>query len=296
MLLSTLTAPIASVLNGPAGAVHLLANAGFDAYDFSMFDSSESNPVFGDNWKVHLQTVKDTAAERGIVCNQAHAPFPSLDVDTPKNAEYNRTIYDKLVRAIQSAGYLGAKVIVVHPIQHLPFRDNEAYLKDMNMDFYRSLAPVAKAAGVKIALENMWQRDKKRHYIIDSTCASPQSFCDYLDTLGDDCFTACLDLGHCALCGYEAAELIRGLGHARLGALHVHDNDCLKDQHTVPYCGRTDWDSVCDALSEINYTGDFTFEAGAFLSGIPTDFLPEAASYLCHLGRYLINKIKRNLK
>ena len=38
-----------------------------------------------------------------------------------------------------AASLLGAKAIVVHPCQHVPYADNVQYLFDCNMDFYRSL-------------------------------------------------------------------------------------------------------------------------------------------------------------
>jgi len=159
----------------------------------------------------------------------------------------------------------------------------------MNMDFYRSLAPYAKKFGIKVCVENMWQRKDGR--ICDSTCAPASEFAAYLDTLADDCFTGCLDLGHCGLVGRDAAQMIRDLGASHIGALHVHDNDHYGDLHTIPFNGKMNWPEITEALGNIGYAGDFTYEADAYLNPLPNDFVPNALSYMSQLARTLTARI-----
>ena len=192
MIVSTQTMPIAGKI-GEAQAVHLLAQAGFEAYDLTL-NVIEGNPIFEENYKEYLASLKAEADSAGITCNQSHAPFSSRREDVPKNAHYNEHIFDWLVRSLEAAAYLGAKNIVVHPINYMTYRGNETYLKDMNMDFYRSLAPHAKRVGIRIAIENTGQMDKRRGIFVDSVCGDVREQIDYLETLGDDCFAACLDL------------------------------------------------------------------------------------------------------
>lgn len=278
---------------GVPDTVRLIGKAGFDAFDFSILDQSEKNPVFTDNWKAHVAEIKAAADEVGIVCNQAHAPFPSLKTDESDNKAYNETIFDRIVRAMEASSALGASLIVVHPIHHLPYRENTETLFHMNMDFYRSLAPYAKRLGIKVALENMWQKDPVSGRIVDSTCSTAAEFIRYFDTLADpDAFTCCLDLGHCSLCGYEAADMIRALGADRLGALHVHDNDSLTDVHTLPFLGSIKWQDVCKALREIGYRGDFTYEAHAILQAMPTELVPETYRFTADVARHLVGIIE----
>ena len=278
---------------GVPETVRLIGKAGFDAFDFSMFDYSEKNPVFTDAWKAHVAEIKAAANKVGIVCNQAHAPYPSLKTDEPDNKAFNETIFDRLVRAMEAASALGASSIVVHPIHHLPYRENAEKLFTMNMDFYRALAPHAKRLGIKVALENMWQRDPADGHIVDSTCSSAAEFIRYFDTLADpDAFTCCLDLGYCGLCGYEAADMIRALGAERLTALHVHDNDHLTDAHALPFLGRMDWEGICTALREIRYRGDFTYEAHTLLRPIPTALMPSAYRFMADMARHLVKMIE----
>ena len=290
MIVSTQTMPIAGKI-GEAETVRLLAQAGFEAYDLTL-NVIDGNPIFEDDYKDYLASLKAAADEAGITCNQSHAPFSSRRDDSPKNTYYNEHIFDWLVRSLEAAAYLGAKNIVVHPINYMTYRGNESYLKDMNMDFYRSLAPYAKRVGIRIAIENTGQMDKRRGIFVDSVCGNVREQIDYLDTLGDDCFAACLDLGHCGLLGHEVTDSIRALGANRLAALHVHDNNFREDSHTAPFCGKMEWDPILEALSDIGYRGDFTFECYNFFKQCPVEFIPDAAAYLYKLGRRMADRIE----
>ena len=291
MIVSTQTMPIAGKI-GEAEAIRLIAQAGFDAYDITL-NGIEGNPIFEDNYKDYLASLKAVADEAGITCNQSHAPSSSRRDDSPKNQYYNEHIFDWLVRSLEAAAYLGAKNIIVHPINYMTYRGNESYLKDMNMEFYRALAPHAKRVGIRIALENTGQMDKRRGIFVDSVCGSVREQIDYLETLGDDCFVACLDLGHCGLLGHEVTDSIRALGADRLAALHVHDNNFREDNHTAPFCGKMEWMPILETLAQIGYRGDFTFECYNFFRGLPSEFLPDAAEYLCRLGRRMANLIEQ---
>lgn len=287
MILTTQTDYLARKF-GHERAIEIIADAGFDAIDLSMFDMKNDDSVFMQaDYREYAAKLRTLAEGRGLTFRQAHAPFPSSKADD----EYNDMIFARIVRSIEIAGIVGAKTIVVHPMHHLRYTEHADELKAMNMDFYRRLAPYAKAAGVKVALENMWQRNPETKEILVSACSRTKEFADWIDTLNDDCFTACLDLGHSGLYGFDAAEQIKGLGH-RLGALHVHDNDYQSDAHTAPYLGKMHWDTICAALAEIGYAGDLTLEADNFFNHFPEDLAASAAKFMHDIGRELIERIK----
>lgn len=287
MILSTQTDYLSRKF-GYEHAIEIIADAGFDAVDLTMFDmKGEESPFLREDYREFAAKLSAIAEGRGLFFNQAHAPFPCSKEDE----EYTRMIFERLVRSIEIAGIVGAKCIVVHPMHHLRYTEHAEKLKEMNMAFYRRLAPHAKAAGVRIALENMWQRDQETKQIVVSACSRTKEFADWIDTLNDDCFTACLDLGHSGLYGFDAAEQIKGLGD-RLGALHVHDNDYQGDMHTAPYLGKMHWDTICAALAKIGYKGDLTLEADNFYNHFEESLAPDAAKFLCAIGRNLIARIK----
>lgn len=302
MLLSTQTDVIFSVYGEEEG-VKILADAGYDAIDYSMFYlSSDQHPLVTGDVEAHAAALRKTAEAAGIRFNQAHAPFPCWRYG---DDAYNAKMPDRIIRSVKMAGILGAKAIVVHPIAYtqgfqVPGEDAaEAEKRQMefNLNYYRSLEPIAKEYGVKVALENMWGHDRRRNYITPNVCSFAVDLARYFDALNSDAFTVCLDLGHCGLVGEEPDAAIRILGN-RLGALHVHDNNYREDSHTIPYafgCSMN-WDAITKALGEINYQGDFTFEADNFLARFGRDALPAATTFMAQLGRTLCAKIEANRK
>lgn len=292
MILSTMCGALLRRFGDPERAVDMLARAGYDAIDYSM----DAIPDFttAPDALTRAAEIRKYAAERGVFFNQTHPKF-NFDWKNPRVLEDEMIPHN--IRALEVSAALGAKTVVVHPFHHwdaLPFEGHEEDFFHLNMGFYRALASTAKDLGVKICIENMWRTDKKRGYIKGSACASAAKLIRCLDTLDDDCFTVCLDLGHCALTAFEEPEeAIRLLGHDRLGALHVHDNDYKKDCHTLPFLGKMNFDAICHALADIDYAGDFTYEADSFLNGFPDDYLQQAIDFMEQTGRYLIGKIEK---
>ncbi len=288
MILSTQTDVIFRVFGEEEG-IRLFAEAGFDAIDYSMFPMSADDCHLNTGDVVaHAKHLRSVADSYGIKFNQAHAPFPCWRAG---DEAYNAKMPDRIVRAVMIAGTLGANSVVVHPIAYPGGGEPQ---KEFNINYYRTLEPIALEYGTKIALENMWGHDNRRGYIVPNVCSFGADLADYYDTLGNpDAFTVCLDLGHCGLVGEEPDDAIRALGGKRLGALHVHDNDYKHDSHVIPYTfGCTmNWDKITKALGEIDYQGEFTYEADNFLARIDRAALPAALSYMEKLGRVLIGKI-----
>ena len=289
MLLVTQTDRLAS-LYGDRTAVQMLHEAGFDGIDYSMFFLTNGNhPLLEENWRAEAEALRAYADSLGIPFIQGHAPFSFRD-NTPEGWKTHN--FPRLVRAIEIAGVLGIRELIIHPVQFLPYKQNVETLHGYNMEFYRALIPHAKAAGVRICLENMWQRHPKRgNYITHSTCSRAAEAAAWVDELNDPAIGYCLDLGHCGLVELDAADEIRKLGH-RLTALHVHDNDFVSDQHILPYHGNADWKEILAALKEVGYPGPFTFEADSFLYKTPAPVLPAALKMMVELGRHMIAQIE----
>lgn len=289
MLLSTQTGVAVSRL-GLFDAVKLLMDAGYPALDLTMYSDMEQHVLATDMKTVALK-LRDMADRRGVVFNQTHAPFGG------GYENYKQNLVPLMPRVFEFASYIGAKQVVVHPLQKGRYYGNEAELFEMNCEFYKSLAPIAESTGVKIAIENMWQRHPVTGRICDDVCADPKELAAYYDAQGrPDLFTVCLDIGHVTLCGREPEDAIRTIGHDRLGALHVHDTDYINDCHTLPGMGVINWDSVCKALADVNYKGEFTFEADVFLGNYDNDFLPIVAKFMCDCGKHMINRIENYRK
>ena len=238
---------------GIKSAVNAILDAGFPAIDMTM-SYGEERWALCDGYKSLARELREMAEDRGAVFNQAHAPFGGgFEFYTEKTVP-------SFPRIFEFAGLLGAECIVVHPITLSPHAQRHEESFEVNMELYTRIAPYARDTGIKIAIENMWEREAESGKIIPAVCDNPDEHARYFDTLANpDVFTLCLDVGHAALTGGNPAESVRVLGK-RLGATHIHDVDLISDLHTMPGLGKVDWQSVTQALGEINYTGYLTLE------------------------------------
>ena len=282
MILSTQTDAAAEVF-GIEKAVALIAEAGFDAIDLSMFEGESTAWIYEAGFEKKIETLLIIADGYGVFFNQAHAPFPSYRLN---DEDYNDNIRPKLIRSIEAAGIAGVKNIVVHPVY---FPENK---KERNLELYNALLPYAKKAGVKIALENMWGRDPRMRTIVPNVCSTAQELAEYVDALDADWFTVCLDIGHIGLVREYEAPFIQALGADRLTCVHIHDNNYLEDQHTCPFTGMLPWGEITNAFAQIGYTGDLTLEADNFLKCLPKTMYPAGLKFMECAGRELIRMIE----
>lgn len=288
MKISTEIGSAAKII-GEEKAVELVAKAGFDAWDFSMFSMCKydwntktihqtNHPLSGDNYLAFARKLKQIGLDNGIHCNQSHAPFPV----------YCKDIRSYLKRAIECTAEAGGKICVIHPDN---FKGPEE-----NAEMYLELLPFAKEYGVKMATENMWCWDNELDHSTFAACATPKSFCDHIDVINDDFMVACLDIGHAEMRGSDttAVEMIRALGH-RLEALHIHDNDKWHDSHQIPFSMDIDFMPIIKALKEIDYKGYFTLEADCYLKAYNADNILDGIKNLADSAKKLV-EMYDNLK
>ena len=269
-----------------ADAVKIFAECGFSALDLSLCSINENDlqRLFGD-YKAFAKEIKNVADGVGIAFNQSHAPFHSSYIE----ADRTQKAYNEICRAIEFAALLDVKNIVVHPKQHLEYPQEAEVLKEMNLEFYNSLIPLCKEYGINVLVENMWH--SKDGHIIQSVCANPQEFCEYIDMLNSPYIKACLDIGHAQLVKENAPDFINSLGD-RLYGLHVHDVSVDNDLHTVPFFASIkDWDSIMKALADVSYKGDLTFEIKSS-KNLPEDLVKPFLRLLHSVGEELVKKFE----
>ena len=266
-------------------AAEMLIEAGYPALDVSIFNTKAF--PFTEDWRKTTERLLSITKPHGVVFNQAHAPF------IWKTEVYKNELVPLFPRVFEFCGTLGIKNLVVHPVQMGKFYGREKEIFDANVEFYKSIAPLSKEFGVKIAIENMWQKHYVTGNICDDICADPNELARMYDVLDNpDVFTVCLDIGHVALCGREPEDAIRILGKDRLGALHVHDVDYKDDLHTLPGVSKIKWNKVCEALADIDYSGDITLEADNFFLGFFEEMYPTVAKFMVDTARSLVNRIE----
>ncbi len=266
---------------GERKAVEYIGKAGFDAWDFSMFEMVkfdwgkgkviESNhPLLSSEYLKFARELKQIGLDNGIVCNQSHAPFP-VNI---------KEIRDYLKRSIECTAEAGGSICIIHP-------DNNKS-PEANAEMFNELLPFAKEHNVKIATENMWNWNREEDHAVFAACATPESFNAHLDAVNDDYLVACLDIGHAEMkgLGTSAPEMIRALGK-RLAALHIHDNDRWHDSHEIPFSMQIDFEAVVKALKEIGYNGYFTLEADRYLNTYNSDNIMDGIRNMSNVARKL---------
>ena len=268
--------------------VKLLKDVGFTAYDFSMFNKAwmqlQTNEFLAaEDYIEQAKSFRAYADGLGIVCNQTHAPFPTV---AKGNEAYNEYIFPYLVRAIEVSGILGAKVVVIHPCNN--------YTAEENAVFYKKLEPYARKAGVKIGVENMWNWNREEGHACAAACSHHDDFKKHLDLLPADVFMACLDIGHAEMFGEEtnAVKMIETLGD-RLQSMHLHDVDKVHDNHSIPFTQKVDYAPIIEALKKIGYQGDITLESATFASVAPKELLPAVARYSVAVADYFKKELEK---
>ena len=268
---------------GVETAVEMIADAGFPAVDISMLKPPA--PPFSSDWRDLARRLNKIAEKRGITYIQGHAPCGKWQY-------YIENVIPMLPDVFEFAGMVGIPKVVVHPIMRGYYYDDKDAMFAENIEFYKSIAPIAKKHGVKIALENMWQNHRVSGHIGDCLGADPHELVRLHDTLDDpEVFTICLDIGHVALCSREPEDAIKVIGGERLGCIHAHDVDYVSDLHVQPGLGKVRWDRVCKALAEVDYKGCFTLEAGKTYMNFEDPVIPSVLKFMCDVTKHLADKV-----
>ena len=284
MKIATHIGPAANII-GEEKAIEYVAKAGFDAWDFSMFKMCKydrvnkcvldnDHPLAGADYLKFARKLKQIADDNGIICNQSHAPFPS-----------NKDTMPYLMRSIECTAEVGGDICVIHP-------DNNGTPEE-NAKMYLELLPFAKACGVRIATENMWNWDKENEMALPAACSDPDNFNAHLDAVNDDYLVACLDIGHAEMMGESVSSvgMIHALGK-RLQALHIHDNDKRYDCHQLPFTMDVDFVPIVKALKDIGYNGYFTMECDRCFRDCPPEKTLEKFQDMAAAARKLANMIE----
>ncbi len=270
---------------GERKAIEMAAQAGFDGIDFPYFWNNEREEVLGESYLEYAKEIRGYLDEAGIECTQAHAPFSIAYGCTFNESD---PAFLRIVRSMESASILGAKQIVVHAIT-VP---KEVDLKTYNLEFYKSLLPYCEKFDIRMAVENLFQRDGIILHM-KGKLGSPQELNAMVEMLDSPWAIACVDIGHAALTGYEPEAFIAEMNPAYIKTLHVQDNDYIEDRHTLPFVGELNWEGITTALKEVGYTGDLIFEVAHYLRKFPDTLVPEAMRLAASVGRYLISRIEK---
>ena len=254
-------------------AYKMIKKAGFDAVDYTLFNSWGMNSLLSSESelkKFHRESA-EMAKDNGIELFQAHAPMRFGRQD-------DKQIENDIYGSALACGAAGIPYLVVHPIHtdiSYGLKDYDAW-KKRNLDMMRCLLPVLRDNNVYVCVENMYGKTPAAHTVCPTFPSYPEHLADYIDSMnelaGEKRFYACLDTGHMVLSGISAEYAVKALGD-RIRVLHIHDNNGKSDEHTLPQIdkdcygctGIVDWRAFTEALCEIGYTGTMNLESDGML-------------------------------
>ena len=232
-----------------------IREAGFDGIDYTFYDPQIEEFLLHGDYIAAAQESRKRLEASGLFCRQAHAPLHYNCNDTP---ELSNPHYLSIVRSMEYAAILGAKIIVVHGVVPAAGED----LIDYNERFYKTLEPYCRRFGIRIGVENLFGPE---------AFTTPEELLGMMERLDPAWFGICLDIGHTRLGAWDEVSFIRAVGGHRIEITHIHDNDGTSDLHQVPFLGTTDWKAAAKALAETGYRGELSLEVLSFLEAFPGD-------------------------
>ena len=183
--------------------------------------------------------------KQGINIVSVHGP--SLPYDSPYE-EVRRAVVKEALASVRVAEEMGASVFVAH------FNAN-----DYSERTVRELIEQLEGTEVQLAVENLPDVPELDDYLT------------FVDRIDCPRFGLTVDIGHTRdpdginpfVKPERAHKVMAACGH-RLVHLHLHD--FVDVDHYPPFDGDIQWDQIFSALQDLEYTGEFMFEAVARLS------------------------------
>ncbi len=235
-------------------ALRLTKQFGYEALELCVFESG-ALPL--DVTEARCKEIAAEAASLGLalpsVCSGLYWSRSLGDSDPAKRA---RAAQD-LEAMLQITAWLGGKTLLTIPgavdVFFLPGRPAQPYAEVWQNATagLRSVLPVAERCGVRIGIENVWNR-----FLL-----SPAEMATFIDQFSSPWLGAYVDVGNALPFGYPQ-DWLRHLGPRVVG---VHFKDFRRAVGTADGFvdlleGDVDWPEVVAALSEIGYSGGVTAE------------------------------------
>lgn len=210
---------------------HLLLSAGLDNFDECLalaracdlgleLMAFSAPAVLDGDWRDLINRYRK--ALRGLPGPVTmHGPFMDLASGSP-DQRINNLTYGRYEHTIRIASELDVRQVVFH-VNYIGLLHNDSYRNgwhQRNVDFWSGLGDYAKAYGVVLAIENMWEFD-------------PTIISNLLCELDHSHLMSCIDVGHVNLysdAGFSFDHWLNTLG-GWVVELHMNNNNGIMDEH-----------------------------------------------------------------
>ena len=267
--------------------LQLASAAGFDRFDISFYDwSLPHSPFLTDKWEEWIYSVANEAARLGVTFGQCHAyTFNFLDHRLSEE-EYKR--HQELVeRSLRCCAIVGSKLCVSHPDTDFTSSTLVKTSREKNIEYFKALLEISSKYDMELALENMVDIGIAPHRKFGATT---EELVDFVEAFNDKRMGICWDFEHADI---MQQDQVKSLLHIApyLKATHVSDTHSAFDHdlmHVMPLFGKVDWKAVVQTLKQIDYKGDFCFEAHNYANRLPDELIPTALKLSYEIGQYLM--------
>lgn len=177
-----------------------------------------------------------------------HYPFqysihtPVWDANlTSENVHLRDACMETYRQAILFAAKLKAAHVVIHPGFCMLSSFSKDTARQRSRVYVEELGELCRNHGLRLLVENVGGPD--------SSIFRYDEFVHFLDDAGEN-VGYLIDAGHANLCGWDIPRLIGDLG-TRLSALHLHDNDGIRDGHLPVGEGNIPWQKIFGRLKAV---------------------------------------------
>lgn len=209
----------------------LIGKSGFDSVIIWWGD--EFKEIDGDknDWP-------DMARSQGLTIDNVHAPYQYAN-DIWKDTLNGETIKNLYIDCIEDCKVHQISTVVLHATDGL----KPPPVSEIGLNRFRQIAEHAENMEIYVALENIRHTEYLK-VIFAEIESSYLGLC--YDSGHDNCYTQNIDL--------------LNLYKDKLMAIHLHDNNGIKDEHKIPGEGTINWVDVKNKILGTGYDKSITLE------------------------------------
>ena len=197
----------------------LIKKAGFDTIDFNMqrgFFSIENN-AFEHSFINRIYEHKREIENCGLVISQTHAPYYTLEKYMNNYMELDKYFY-VVEQSLLATICLGCKRFIIHPLHKYKWMRESEF--ELTQRMISRLYNIAHKEKIHICIENLPY----------DFCGDYSSHKEFLEILEDYEVKACFDAGHSKICNEKPLLHLKKMREL-IYAVHIHDNDGIRDLH-----------------------------------------------------------------